>query len=211
MCLLLAVLFGSYCLVGGLGTTFYISYINTALIFITTSVFVLKTTYLATPEVENITSFNSLYEAVSCIKGPEGNAQESLVTFQSQSGIVYGVLILFMSISITFCDQANWQSKIATKPSEGIFGFIIAGFLWFAIPTSMSYTAALVYETMSFRHGSNLLTTEEIDAGKYLHRSPVNFFMFIKLICAKHWVNVCNRLLYVIAVVCFRHKTTSPL
>jgi len=173
VCLMLAVLFGSYCLIGGLGTTFYISYFNTALIFITTSVFVLKTTYFATPEVHNITAFSSMYEAMSCMKGPEGNAGDSLLTFRSESGIVSGIVVLFMTIAIIFCDQANWQSKIAAKPTEGVVGFLIGGFLWFAIPTSISYMSTLVYKTMSFRAGTNLLTSEEIDSGNFFY-----FFYF---------------------------------
>lgn len=166
VCLILAVLFGSYCLIGGLGTTFYISYFNTALIFITTSIFILKTTYLATPEVHNVTSFSVMYDAMSCLKGPDGNAADSFLTFRSESGIINGVVVLFMTIAIVFCDNANWQSKIAAKPAEGVIGFFLAGFLWFAIPTSISYMTTLVYKTMSFREGTNLLTAEEIDAGE---------------------------------------------
>lgn len=165
-CLLLAVLFGSYCLIGGLGTTFYMSYFNAALIFITTSVFIVKTTFFAIPGVYNITSMDVIYNVMSCVEGPEGNYGNSLLTFRSQSGLIKGVLVLFMTVAIIFCDQANWQSKIAAKPTEGVVGFLLAGFLWFAIPTSISYRSTLVYTTMSFKHGSNLLTEEEIDAGK---------------------------------------------
>ncbi|XP_045205297.2 uncharacterized protein LOC123557720 isoform X1 [Mercenaria mercenaria] len=163
--MILAVLFGSYCLIGGLGTTFYISYFNTALIFITTSLFILKITYLAEPEVEAVTSHKSLYDAMSCLKGPDGNKDNSFLTFRSESGIIYRVVTLFMTIAVVFCDQANWQSRIAAKPREGMLGFLIAAFLWYAIPTSVSFVTSMTYKTMSFQNGTNLLTAEEIDEG----------------------------------------------
>ena len=164
--LVLAVLFGSYCLIGGLGTTFYMSYFNTSLIFISTSLFILKIKFFPTPEVERFTAVENMYEALSCLKGPDGNKGESFVTFQTESGLIYGVVTLFMTIAIIFCDQANWQSRIAAKPTQGMVGFIIAGFLWFAIPTSLSFVNSMTYKTMSFVNGTNLLTHEEIDEGK---------------------------------------------
>lgn len=164
--MILAVLFGSYCLIGGLGTTFYISYFNTALIFISTSMFILKITYLAEPDVKEVTSPDSLHEAMSCLRGPDGNYDNSFLTFRTKSGIIYGIVMWFMTIAIIFCDQANWQSRIAAKPKEGILGFFISGFLWFAIPTSLSFVTSMTYKSMSFRNGTSLLTDEEIDQGR---------------------------------------------
>jgi hypothetical protein len=154
-------------MIGGLGTTFYISYFNTALIFITTSLFILKFTYLVEPEVEEVTSHKALHTAMSCLKGPDGNYENSFLTFRSESGIIYGIVTLFMTIAIVFCDQANWQSRIAAKPREGMLGFLIAAFLWYAIPTSISFVSSMTYKTMSFKNGTNLLTDEEIDEGKH--------------------------------------------
>lgn len=166
VCLALAVLFGSYCLIGGLGTTFYISYINAALLFITTSVFILKVTYFTSPELRNVTSLDNIYNTMACLKAPEGNYGDSMLTFRSTSGLMNGIVIFCMTIAIMFCDQANWQSKIAAKPAEGVVGFLVAAFLWFGVPTSISYLTTLIYKTMSFEHGLNLLTDEEIDSGK---------------------------------------------
>ena len=164
--MILAVLFGSYCMIGGLGTTFYISYFNTALIFISTSMFILKISYLAEPNVKEVASPAALHEAMACLRGPEGNYDNSYLTFRTESGIIYAIVMLFMTIAIIFCDQANWQSRIAAKPKEGILGFFAAGFFWFAIPTSMSFVTSMTYKAMSFRNGTNLLTDEEIDQGE---------------------------------------------
>lgn len=159
-------LFGSYCLIGGLGTTFYISYFNTALIFITASYFILKVTYLADEETKKVTSIETLYNTMHCLVGPEGNYQQSFLTFRSTTGIIYGLVTLFMTIGIVFCDQANWQSRIAAKPREGMLGFLIGAFLWFAIPTPISFVSSMTYKAMSFRNGTNLLTEADIDSGK---------------------------------------------
>ncbi|XP_053400065.1 uncharacterized protein LOC123557723 [Mercenaria mercenaria] len=161
----LAVLFGSYCLIGGLGTTFYISYFNTALIFIITSLFILKVSYLVEPEVEAFTSVKSLHNTMACLKGPEGNYGNSFLTFRSVPGMIFGIITFLLAISLSFCDQANWQSRIAAKPLEGMSGFLIAAFLWVAIPTSISFVTSMAYKTMSFRNGTNLLTDLEIDEG----------------------------------------------
>lgn len=163
--LVLAVLFGSYCLIGGLGTTFYISYFNTSIIFIVTSTFILKLGHFAMPAVKNVTSTDAMYDAMSCLKGPDGNYGNSFLTFRTESGLIFGVVMLFMTIAILICDQATWQSRIAAKPTEGILGFFIAAFLWFAFPTSISFVMSMTYKTMSFKNGTNLLTDEEIDEG----------------------------------------------
>lgn len=166
ICLIIAVLFGSYCMVGGLGTTFYVSYFNTALIFISVSVYVIYTSYYPAEDIKHISSVESLYNAAFCIKGPDGNYKSSYLTFRTESGLIYGIVLLFMSISISFCDQANWQSRIAAKPTQGVVGFILAAYLWFIIPTTLSFTVAMSYFSMSFENGTHLLSLADIDNGK---------------------------------------------
>lgn len=164
--LILAVLFGSYCMIGGLGTTFYISYFNTALTFISISVYMIYTSFYPSPEIEKVSSIESMYNAVSCLKGPDGNFQNSYLTFRTKSGLIYGVVIIFMATSISFCDQANWQSRIAAKPSQGVIGFFFAAYMWFVVPTAMSFTITMTYFAMSNENGTHLLTDAEIDNGE---------------------------------------------
>ena len=171
--LVLAVLFGSYCLIGGLGTTFYISYFNTAITFISVSIVILQTTYFATPETEAVSSRKVMYEAMKCVEGPEGNYDNSLLSFRTRSGIIYGVVLLFIATSVSFCDQANWQSRIAAKPAQGVVGFLIAAFLWFSLPTSISFTAAMSYMSMSYQNGTHLLDASDIENG-----NNKNIFVF---------------------------------
>ena len=164
MCVV-ATLFGSYCLLGGLGTTFYMSYFNTAVTFISASIFVLQTNYLATDETKVVASRDALFEAMSCIHGPEGNYENSLLSFRSRSAIIFGVVLIFMAMSSNICDQANWQSRVAAKPAQGVTGFIAAGFIWFSLPTSLSFATAMTYMSMSYRNGTHQLESGNINAG----------------------------------------------
>ena len=166
MCIV-ATLFGSYCLIGGLGTTFYMSYFNTALTFSAATVFILKTNYLASPETEVVASRSALYEAMNCTTGPEGNFDNSLLSFRSRSGVIFGVVLIFMAMSSNICDQANWQSRVAAKPSQGVVGFIAAAYIWFALPTSLSFATAMTYMSMSYQNGTQQLESSDIDKGGY--------------------------------------------
>lgn len=163
--LILAVLFGSYCMIGGLGTTFYISYFNTALTFLSVTVYVLYTNFYPSQEMKNISSTESLFNAASCLTAPAGNYDNSFLTFRTTSGVIYGVVLLFMATSISFCDQANWQSRIAAKPSQGVLGFFLAAYMWFVIPTALSFTATMTYFSLSAENGTHLLSSAEIDNG----------------------------------------------
>ncbi|CAC5420315.1 DUR3 [Mytilus coruscus] len=161
--LLLAFLFGSYCFIGGLGTTFYISYFNTALTFVSVLVFIVHVTY---KETDNIFVMKeNMYEAMKCVHGPDGNYQNSFMTFRSQGGLILGVVTFLMSTSVSFLDQANWQSRIASKPFQGVAGFFIAAYLWFAIPLTITITSTTVYMSMSYQNGTHLLSPLDIDSG----------------------------------------------
>ncbi|XP_063435640.1 uncharacterized protein LOC134716559 [Mytilus trossulus] len=161
--LLLAFLFGSYCFIGGLGTTFYISYFNTALTFVSVLVFIVHVTY---KETDNIfTKKENMYEAMKCIEGPDGNFENSFMTFRSRGGVIFGILMFLMSMSVSFLDQANWQSRIAAKPFQGVAGFFIAAYLWFAIPLTITITSTTVYMSMSYQNGTHMLSPLDIDSG----------------------------------------------
>ena len=138
--LMLAVLFGSYCMVGGLGTTFYISYFNTAITFASITVYILYTSFFPSEEMGEVSSKLATYTAASCIVGPEGNYENTFLTFRTRSGLIYGIIILFMATSISFCDQANWQSRIAAKPSEGVIGKKLAFYTDMTIHVDLAET-----------------------------------------------------------------------
>lgn len=72
---------------------------------------------------------------------------------------------VFVSSAVTYCDQASWQSRIAAKPTQGVYGFLLGGLMWFAIPSTMATTTGLAYLALSAENKTNLLTAEQIDEG----------------------------------------------
>ena len=90
--LTMAVLFGSYSLIGGLGTTFYVSYFNACLVFVLLIVFVVKIWHTKDDEHETIGDIEQMYHAITCIHGPTENYDYSYLTFRSGVALLYGVL-----------------------------------------------------------------------------------------------------------------------
>ncbi|KAJ8318387.1 hypothetical protein KUTeg_003478 [Tegillarca granosa] len=163
--LIMAVIFGSYCFIGGLGTTFYISYFNAVIIFTGLLYYVWKLCYSGTLEEYEYVSLENLYNSVNCLQAPDGHFNNSFLTFRSYPGFLNGVIIFFITTAIVYCDQANWQSRIAAKPAQGVMGFFVAGLLWLTVPVSVSLTSAMTYMTMSYNNHSNILTAADIDSG----------------------------------------------
>ena len=91
--MLLAVVIGGYTLIGGLGATFYVSYFNTALIFVLILMLVIEVFYNPTQNPNNpFGSSDNLYELISCWKEKEGNRDGSFLTFYSPGGLIFGVV-----------------------------------------------------------------------------------------------------------------------
>ena len=67
---------------------------------------------------------------------------------------------------MTFFLIAAWQSRIAAKPVQGVVGFLIAAFIWFAIPVTISTTTGLAYLATASQNATNMLSAEDIDRGK---------------------------------------------
>ena len=164
--MLLASVIGGYTLIGGLGATFYVSYFNTALIFILILMLVVEVFYNPYDNPENpFGGASILYDYISCWKAPNGNLNESYLTFYSPGGLVFGIVNIVGNFGTVFCDQAYWQSSVAAKPLQGVWGFILGGLTWFAIPFSLATTMGLAYLGMSSAQGAPLLTDEDINAG----------------------------------------------
>lgn len=163
--IIMATLFGSYSLIGGLGTTFYVSYFNACLVFVLLIVFVAKIFHMGDERYSTIGNMDTMYNAIMCVKGPDDNEQNSFLTFRSSVALLYGVIEIFVSSAVTFCDQASWQSRIAAKPTQGVWGFILASLMWFAIPSTMATTTGMAYLALSSQNGTHMLNTGQIDEG----------------------------------------------
>merc|ERR1712013_225079 len=167
--MLLAVVIGGYTLIGGLGATFYVSYFNTALIFFLIILLMVEVFFNPFEHVANpFGSSKSIFEFVACWKAPEekmGNKGGSYLTFYSSGGLVFGIVNIVGNFGTVFCDQAYWQSSVAAKPLQGVWGFISGGLCWFAIPFTLATTMGLAYLGMSSAQGSPLLTDEDVMKG----------------------------------------------
>merc|ERR1711936_347806 len=164
--MLLATVIGGYTLIGGLGATFYVSYFNTALIFVLILMLVVEVFYNPFKNPENpFGNANRLYEFISCWKAPEGNHENSYFTFFSSGGLIFGIVNIVGNFGTVFCDQAYWQSSVAAKPLQGVWGFISGGLVWFAIPFTLATTMGLAYLGLSSAQGSPLLTEEDVMKG----------------------------------------------
>merc|ERR1712241_1667668 len=113
-------------------------------------------------------SSNNIFEFVACWKAPDtsiGNHGGSYLTFFSSGGLVFGIVNLVGNFGTVFCDQAYWQSSVAAKPLQGVWGFILGGLTWFAIPFSLATTMGLAYLGMSSAQGAPLLTEADVSSG----------------------------------------------
>merc|ERR1740128_757328 len=167
--MLLAAVIGGYTLIGGLGATFYVSYFNTMLIFILILMLVIEVFYNPYNNPENpFGSAESVYDFISCWKAPEGdmgNKGGSYLTFFSSGGLVFGIVNIVGNFGTVFCDQAYWQSSVAAKPLQGVWGFISGGLTWFAIPFTLATTMGLAYLGLSSAQGAPMLTDEDVARG----------------------------------------------
>merc|ERR1712013_286015 len=167
--MLLAVVIGGYTLIGGLGATFYVSYFNTALIFFLIILLMVEVFFNPFEHVANpFGSSKSIFEFVACWKAPDtsiGNHGGSYLTFFSSGGLVFGIVNLVGNFGTVFCDQAYWQSSVAAKPLQGVWGFIAGGLCWFAIPFGLATTMGLAYLGLSSAQGAPMLSDEDVMKG----------------------------------------------
>ncbi|XP_012934693.1 uncharacterized protein LOC101856080 [Aplysia californica] len=164
--LIFATLFGSYSFVGGLGSTFYVSYANAVVTFIVLCIYVIKFFYQADEADLPFGTIEDVYNKVIVLEGPADNEENNFLTFWSADSMVWAVQGVFVAASVTFCDQASWQSRIAAKPMQGVLGFFFATFIWFAIPATLGTTSGIVY--LAYSSGGNntlALSDDDINAG----------------------------------------------
>lgn len=103
--MLLAAVIGGYTLIGGLGATFYVSYFNTALIFVLILMLVVEVFYNPYKNPENpFGDSRTLFDFISCWKAPNGNRDESYLTFYSPGENLFSNVPKFIV-------SRSWQSK----------------------------------------------------------------------------------------------------
>jgi len=68
-----------------------------------------------------------------------------------------------------FVDQSYWQCAVAAKPSQGVWGFLAGGLVWFGVPFVFASTMGLAYLALSANAGAPLLTDDQVNRGT-VHR-----------------------------------------
>merc|ERR1719159_1626835 len=67
----------------------------------------------------------------------------SFLTMESVSGVTFGITNIVGNFGTVFVDQSYWQSAVAAKPKSAVFGFLVGGMVWFAVPFCMATTNGL--------------------------------------------------------------------
>lgn len=77
-----------------------------------------------------------------------------------------GILHHTGNFGTVFVDQSYWQSSVAAKPKDGVWGFLAGGLTWFSVPFMFATTMGLTYIALGILHGSTLLKDDEVEQGK---------------------------------------------
>lgn len=72
-----------------------------------------------------------------------------------------------------FVGQSYWQSSVAAKPKQGVWGFLTGGLTWFAVPFTFATTMGLAYIGLSARVGEALLTDSQVEEGQCWRVRPL--------------------------------------
>ncbi|XP_013412874.1 urea-proton symporter DUR3-like [Lingula anatina] len=163
--LLLTAVIGSYTMIGGLGATFYVSYFNTGIIFITMLSFIMKVYVDQDNEQNPLGSVEKVYHYLNRSMGPAENEDFSFLTFRSYSGLTFGIINIVGNFGTVFVDQSYWQSSVAARPKQGVWGFLLGGLTWFSVPFSFATTMGLAFIALVEKEGSELLSSSHIKAG----------------------------------------------
>jgi urea-proton symporter len=83
-------------------------------------------------------SRESVYELITCLNAPDGNREHAYNTFFSQSGFIFGLTNIVGNFGTVFVDQSYWQIAVATKPRQVVYGYLVGGLVWFAVPFGMA-------------------------------------------------------------------------
>merc|ERR1719191_748593 len=83
------------------------------------------------------------YQSEGCDTGAGERCLPSFATMGSPSGLLFGITNIVGNFGTVFVDQSYWQSAVAAKPKSAVFGFLVGGMVWFAVPFCMATTNGL--------------------------------------------------------------------
>ena len=68
--------------------------------------------------------------------------------------------------SSVFMNQSFWQAGMAAKPGHAVWGFILAGLAYFAVPFAMALALGIGYWAISIRAGEHSLIDDHTLTGR---------------------------------------------
>ena len=71
-----------------------------------------------------------------------------------------------LNILTTRCLLLSYLHAVFVLLYQGVWGFILAGFIWFSIPNVMATTTGMAYLALSSDNGTFLLTDDQVLEGK---------------------------------------------
>ena len=77
--------------------------------------------------------------------------------------ITFDIYLIAASFGMVFVDQSYWQSGISAKPGHAVWGFIVGGMCWMAVPFVFSYAVGMAYWGMSADSGVLIYNFPEIE------------------------------------------------
>ena len=148
--MLLALLIGGYTIVGGLGGTFYVSYLNSLFLF--TLIIILQVVVYLNPAEDQsnpLGNTTKMYELVDCWDQRSVFTNSSFMSFGAPNEWKFGFNNFFYFFGFIIIDQSNWQGSVASKPASGAVGFIAGGLCWMAISMGLATTSGMAFVALS--------------------------------------------------------------
>ncbi|XXQ39537.1 Urea active transporter [Plasmodiophora brassicae] len=177
----------AYTLVGGLRATFIAGYLQSAIIFIMLTAFVLVVSHshigvrmvawrdctLTAQHAqvytgETIGGAAGMYDKVAALQPDpiastflQGNAGNSYLTMSSTNGLMFGVINVVGNFGAVFMDSSYWSSAMAADSSRtASVSFLVASVYWFSIPLAMATSLGLASRALQLP-----MTVDQVDSG----------------------------------------------
>lgn len=154
-----------YSMIGGIKATFITDYTHVVIIYVLMLIFMFKTYTSGGPIGSPEKLYDLLVEA-SERRQISGNEAGSLMTMNSQSGGLFGLVLFGAGYSAAVDSQLMSKAISAEAP---LWGYLVGGLAWFTIPfclaTTLGLAAAGLETTKSFPSYPDLMTPEQISSG----------------------------------------------
>lgn len=157
-----------YTVFGGVGGSLYTAYVSLVLVMAFVVSLLVEVYYDPwSRQAAPLGSWKDIYKAVSCyrVSNDVGNDVNSALTFLSTGGLIEGILMIMAGLSTMFVNQSFWQTSASAKPTQAVWGYILAGLVWFAIPLGLTFSLGSAYQVWTVNNGGELLSGEQIMKG----------------------------------------------